>query len=160
MSDYCFKMTSPEGEVIGAIIYGRMAMANAWKKYGDNQEDVIELRRLCCIDNTPKNAESYFIGATIRWLKKNTEIKNIVSYADPEYGHSGVIYKASNFVMIGKTAKGRVIWYGGKKYHDKSIRTRYKGILKPFAVKLKEALSAGDAHYSTTQGKYIYTYAL
>lgn len=159
MSSYCFKLTR-EGEMIGGLIYGKMAMANAWKKYAQNPEEVIELRRLCCIDDTPKNTESYFIGRTLRWLKQNTVIRVVVSYADPEYGHTGIIYKASNFKLIGKTSKGKVIMWNGKKYHDKTIRTKYKGKLKPFAKKIKESLKSGEANYKLTQGKNIFTIRL
>ena len=159
MSDYCFKLMDGN-RMIGAMIYGRFAMANVWKKYGDSPEEVIELRRLCCIDDTPKNTESYFIGNTLRWLKKNTTIKTVISYADPEYGHEGIIYQATNFKDIGKTSAGKVIMHNGKKYHDKAIRTKYKGELKPFAVRLSEALESGDAFYKRTEGKYIYEYKL
>ena len=159
MSDYCFKLMDGE-RMIGAMIYGRFAMANVWKKYSDSPEEVIELRRLCCIDDTPKNTESYFIGKTLRWLKKNTTIKTVISYADPEYGHEGIIYQATNFKDIGKTSAGKVIMYNGKKYHDKAIRTKYKGELKPFAVRLRKALESGDAFYKKTEGKYIYEYKL
>ena len=159
MSSYCFKLTH-KNNIIGAILYGKMAMANAWKKYGDKERNVVELRRLCCIDDTLKNTESYFIGRTLRWLKQNTQVKVVVSYADPEYGHSGTIYKASNFSLIGKTAIGKVIIHNGKKYHDKAIRTKYKGNLKPFAQKIKEALENGEAFYKKTQGKNIYIYNL
>ena len=159
ISDYCFKLLDGE-TLIGAMIYGRIAMAGVWKKYADNEKDLIELRRLCCIDDTPKNTESYFIGNTIRWLKKNTGVKRIISYADTTYNHEGTIYKASNFKHHGMTAKGRVIWYQGKRYHDKTIRTKYKGQLKPFAKKIKEALESGDAKYAETKGKHIYIYNL
>ena len=159
MSDYCFKLMDGE-RLIGDMIYGRFAMANVWKKYGDSPEEVIELRRLCCIDDTPKNTESYFIGKTLRWLKKNTAIKTVISYADPEYGHEGIIYQASNFRKTGKTSVGRVIMFNGKKYHDKAIRTKYKGKLKPFAVKLRDALDSGEAYYKRTEGKSIYEYTL
>ena len=159
MSDYCFKLLDGN-ELIGGMIYGRLAMANAWKKYTNKQEDLIELRRLCCIDDTPKNTESYFIGRTLRWLKQNTDIKKVVSYADPEYGHSGIIYKASNFDLIGRTHKGKVIMFDGKKYHDKAIRIKYKGELKPFAKRIKEALEKGEAFYKKTEGKNIYIYKL
>jgi hypothetical protein len=159
MSSYCFKLTD-ENNLIGGMLYGKMAMANAWRKYGGKEDDVIELRRLCCVDNTPKNTESYFIGRTLRWLKQNTEVKIVVSYADPEYNHAGIIYKASNFNLIGKTSVGKVIWWNGKKYHDKAIRTKYNGKLKPFAEKLKNALLDGEAYYKKTQGKNIFVYKL
>lgn len=159
ISDYCFKLENGN-ELIGAMFYGRMAMAGQWKKYGDSPESVIELRRLCCIDDTPKNTESYFIGATLRWLKRNTKIKTVVSYADAEYGHSGLIYKASNFQYRGFSKGARVILYNGRKYHDKTIRTKYNGALKPFALQISNALQTGEASYQKTAGKHCYVYQL
>ena len=159
ISNYCFKLLDGE-RIIGGIIYGEMAMAGQWKKYGSSKEEVIELRRLVLIDDTKRNAESFFIGRTLRWLKQNTNIKTVVSYADPEYGHSGVVYRASNFKCVGKSGNGRVIMFNGKKYHDKTIRTFYKGKLKPFAAKVKEALENGTAFYKETKGKNIYVYNL
>lgn len=157
ISDYCFKLLDGQN-IIGAMIYGRIAMAGVWKKYAKNENELTELRRLCCIDDTPKNTESYFIGHTLRWLKKNTSIKRVISYADTTYSHEGTIYKASNFKHYGMTAKGRVIMYKGKRYHDKTIRTKYKGELKPFAKRVKEALETGEAEYVKTKGKHIYIY--
>lgn len=159
LSQYCFKLMDGD-TMIGAMIYGGLGMANCWKKYAENKEDIIELRRLCCIDDTPKNTESYFIGKTLKWLLKNTSIKKVISYADNTYGHKGVIYQASNFKHLGKTAKGRVIMWQGKRYHDKTIRTKYKGELKPFAKRVKEALERGEAYYEETKGKEIYLYDL
>ena len=159
LSDYCFKLMDGD-KMVGAMIYGGLGMANCWKKYAEKREDIIELRRLCCIDDTPKNTESYFIGRTLKWLKKNTSIKKVISYADNTYNHRGIIYQASNFQHLGKTAKGRVIMYNGKRYHDKTIRTKYKGELKPFAKQIKEALENGEAYYVPTLGKDIYIYDL
>lgn len=159
IADYCFKLVY-NNEIIGAMFYGRMAMANQWKRFGTEPEDVIELRRLVCIDDTPRNTESYFIGNTLRYLKKNTKIKTVVSYADQEYGHSGIIYRASNFEYKGFKKGAKVIVYNGRQYHDKSIRTKYKGQLKPFAVELKNALEQGNAYYKETAGKHTYVYEL
>ena len=159
ISDYSFKLMDKD-KIIGAMIYGRIAMANVWKKYVNNENELIELRRLCCIDDTPKNTESYFIGYTLRWLKKNSNIKKVISYADETYNHSGTIYKASNFKHIGMTNKGKVIVYNNKLYHDKTIRTKYKGKLKPYCLKIKDALNTGEAYYKNTLGKHIYIYQL
>lgn len=159
ISDYCFALYYQD-TMIGAMIYGRMAMANQWKKYGSSADEVIELRRLAMIDTTLRNSESYFIGKTIKWLKQNTSIKVIVSYADAFFGHEGLIYKASNFKLVGKTAKGKVIMYQGRRYHDKTIRTKYKGKLKPFALEVKNALETGEAYYVKTPGKNTYVYQL
>ena len=158
-SNYCFKLMDKD-TMIGAMIYGQIAMANVWKKYVNSEDQLIELRRLCCIDDTPKNTESYFIGYTLRWLQKNTQIKKVISYADETYNHQGTIYKASNFKHIGMTNKGKVIIYNNKLYHDKTIRTKYKGKLKPYCKKIKDALDVGTAFYKDTLGKHIYTYNL
>ena len=158
IADYCFALYDKDtSEMVGAMFYGRMAMANQYKKYG-KRDEVTELRRLVLIDDTPKNTESFFIGYTLRWLSKNTNIKTIVSYADPNYGHSGIVYRATNFTHVGMTSPGRVIMYKGKKYHDKTIRTKYKGKLKPFAKEIKEALKTGEAYYKKQLPKHIYVY--
>jgi hypothetical protein len=154
-STYCFKLMH-ERLLKGAIIYGSLGMAGAWRKYADREDDVIELRRLCCIDDTPQNTESFFIGKTLRWLKLNTNIKRIVSYADPNHGHEGGIYKATNFQRIGTTSPGRVIDWRGRQYHDKTIRTTYNGNRKPFTEEMAAALVNGDAAYRDTVPKVIY----
>lgn len=154
---YCFKIDY-NNELVGAMIYGPISMANVYQSYVENKNDLIELKRLCCIDRTPKNIESYFIGYTLRWLKKNTDIKMVISYSDLEYDHHGTIYKASNFKYRGKTNPGKVIYYKGKRYHDKTIRTKYKDGLKPFAEEIKKALETGRAYYKDTKEKNIWIY--
>ena len=160
ISDYCFKLLDEHKTIIGGMIYGRIAMAGVWKKYADKESELTELRRLCCIDDTPKNTESFFIGNSLRWLKKNTDVLRVISYADMTYGHEGIIYKASNFKHCGMTAKGKVIMFNKKRYHDKTIRTKYKGKLKPYALRIKLALETGEAEYVNTLGKHIYIYEL
>lgn len=157
ITDYSFALFDGNS-LIGACVMGRLAMANQWKRFSDNSDDVIELRRLCCIDNTLRNTESYFIGNMLRWLNKNTNIKIVVSYADAQYNHTGIIYKASNFKYLGFKKGSKVINYNNKLYHDKSIRTYHNGILKPFAVRLIQALKDGDANYEETLGKHTYVY--
>ncbi len=159
IADYCYSLTD-NGEMKGAMFFGRMAMHNQWKRFAEKESDVVELRRLCCIDDTPKNTESYFIGNALKMLKKDWGGKIVVSYADKEYNHVGTIYKASNFKMIGEIKGAKIIMYDGRRYHDKAIRTKYKGKLKPFAQNLKDALESGEAYYKMTKGKYTYTYRL
>ena len=61
-------------EMIGACVYTRPSGPTAGKTYcPDEPGKVIELRRLACIDDTPKNTESFFVSKTLRWLKQNTD---------------------------------------------------------------------------------------
>jgi len=147
-------------DMIGASIVGGLAMAGQWKKYASKESGVLELRRLCCTDESPKNSESYFISKMLMLLRKHTDAELVISYADPTHGHSGVIYQASNFQRVGLTSPGKVIIHEGKVYHDHCIRAKYKGVLKPFAVKIKSALDAGLATTEKRVGKIIYSYRL
>lgn len=160
----CFALYC-RGEMIGAMIYGLPGMANAWKPYGEQESDVVELRRLCCIDGTPKNTESFFIGKTLRWMKQNTDFRVVVSYADSNHDHSGTIYQATNFLYLGMSPGGKMLRYKGRLLHDKAIRTCYtdkygEKRLKPFAQRVKDALATGEAQLINTTGKHIYVYPL
>ena len=162
-SDYQFGLYT-EGKfgipkMIGAMLYGTPAMPDTAAKYNPiNPNRCMELRRLVCIDDTPKNTESYFIGKTLRWLKQNTDVEVIVSFADQHYGHSGVIYKASNFDHFGETAKARVLMVDGKEYHPRTMNQKDK----PYGRAIKKRYLSGDENifWKKRKSKHIYVYYL
>jgi len=161
MTAYCYRMFDANRLMVGAMFYGPMAMAGQYKRFSDDPNKVIELRRLCCIDGTPKNAESFFISKSLKMLSREWNKDGVVvSYSDMEYGHGGTIYRASNFEYLGTIPGAKIIIWNGKRYHDKSLRTKYKGVLKPFAVKLKDALLRGEAEARKTAGKHTFLYRL
>jgi len=93
------------GNLIGAAVFGQViGRFQAQKYYPKNPDKLIELRRLCCIDKTKRNTESFFLGKCFKLLKK-TEYEAILSLADTNYGHEGTIYKATNFTLLGQTEK-------------------------------------------------------
>ena len=146
-------------EMIGAMLYAMPSMPSTAKKYNPiNPTKCFELRRLVCIDDTPTNTESYFIGHTLKWLKKNTDIQVIVSFADPHHGHSGVIYKASNFIYKGKTGKGSILMVDGKEMHSRSLNQRKR----PYSREIKRRYDAGDPNIFVKKlpSKHIYVYYL
>ena len=154
--------------MIGAMIYALPSMKATAAKYNPiNPLRCWELRRLCCIDDTPTNTESYFIGKTLRWLRQNTEIEVIISYADLEQGHEGVIYKASNFHHLGNNGGGRVLMVDGKKFHARSMNQKQK----PYGRELKRRWENKEGHsfwdseetdmyYQDVKPKNIYVYYL
>jgi len=144
-------------EMIGAAMYCYPSMPSTARKYNPiNPDRCWELRRLCCIDDTPKNTESYFIGQTFKWLKNNTDMEVIVSFADEEEGHTGVIYKATNFDYLGTTSPGKVLMVDGKKFHSRSLYMDKR----PYGRELKRRYDEGDENifYINTKVKHIYTY--
>ena len=93
-----------DGEnLIGVAVYGFPVGRQTVKSITPNLEnkDVLELKRLWLVDEAPKNSESYFIGKTFDWLRKNTNIKVLVSYSDPMANHLGIIYQATNWLYQG-----------------------------------------------------------
>lgn len=70
------------------------------------QGGLFELSRLCidpAIQQTEHNLASWFLSRCIRMLRKETDVKVILSYADSAY-HRGVVYAACNFKYYGLTA--------------------------------------------------------
>ena len=146
-------------EMIGVCIYTRPAGPSAGQTYYPEAPDrVLELRRLCLIDETPKNAESYFVGRTLRWLRQNTNWEFVISYADEEQGHKGVIYKASNFKYLGKTSSGKKLEVDGKSFHIRTLSM----LDRPYGVEINRRYKAKDEGVKVieTLPKNIYTYAL
>ena len=146
-------------EMIGVAMYAIPSMPSTAKKYNpDNPDRCRELRRLCCIDDTPTNTESYFISQTLKWLRQNTDVEVIVSFADLEEGHNGVIYKATNFYYLGQTGKGQSLMVDGKKYHARSMNQK----IKRYSREIKRRYEAGDEniYYVDRKPKNIYVYYL
>ncbi len=89
---------------IGCVIYSAPPKETE-KRYGGK---TWELARLYLLDDVPKNAETWLISQSVKWIRRNNpEVCTLVSYADPSAGHSGTIYKAANWVMDGRTDEGR-----------------------------------------------------
>ena len=146
-------------KMIGAMMYAHPSMPATAAKYNPiNPDKCLELRRLVCIDDTPKNTESYFIGKTFKLLKQTTDKEVIVSFADQHHGHTGVIYKATNFDYLGETSKGRILMVDGKEMHSRSLNQ----LDRPYGRELNRRYKAGDENifWKNTKPKHIYTYYL
>lgn len=96
---FCLKMLTLDLPV-GMVIYA-IPPPETEKRYGGK---TWELARLYILDRIPKNAETWLIGASVRFIKRfRKDVRHLVSYADPSAGHAGGIYKASNWIEDGKT---------------------------------------------------------
>ena len=109
------------GNLIGVLMFSTPCSENVRSSlFGPAYKDaVIELHRLHILDVTPKNTETWFIAKCIKLLKiDRPETLGIISFADPTENHSGIIYKASNFLKCGKSSKAMF-------YKDKDGRLRH-----------------------------------
>lgn len=60
---------------------------------------VLELNRLIINDNLPTNSLSFFVTQCLKLLSPRPLC--IVSYSDPNHGHHGYIYQATNWIYTG-----------------------------------------------------------
>jgi hypothetical protein len=96
-----------EEKLIGCIAYGypigRRVLGSIFKEDLElTTKNILELTRLVIYDGYGKNIESYVISQSFKWLKENaSDVKVLISYADPEQNHAGGIYQATNWLYQG-----------------------------------------------------------
>ncbi len=144
-----------DGNLVGVVTYGTPPSAPLKKGIaGDELKgSVLELNRLCLLDNKPNQA-SYLIAKSLKMLPSN---KIIISFADTEQDHKGIVYQASNFMYCGLSAK-RTDWKvkGKEHLHGQTIADEFRGI-KNRAQSMKDKY--GDDFYlkqRPRKHRYIY----
>jgi hypothetical protein len=91
-------------KLIGVLVYGNSVGRNCSTSISEQitNDSVFELTRLWIRDSYGKNIESYCIAESFRCINKDyPKIKCILSYADSEVGHVGIIYQATGFLYQG-----------------------------------------------------------
>lgn len=143
----CFAMFM-NGNLVGGSVLGKPRHE---KKY----KNCIDIRRMACLDSSPCNSESYFLGQIIKWITCNTDYENVLSYSDMTVGHSGTIYKASNFKEIGLTSATKFVEWEGKVYHPRSL-----SIDRDYSYRMREDVKNGKAIIKTGLPKRIWIYGI
>lgn len=115
---------------IGVVIFGRGANFRIGEPYGLTQTECVELVRIALKGhNTPV---SKIMSLAIKFLKKQSSgIKLIISYADPEQGHHGGIYQATNWIFSGLSQSSAKVFFKNKWVHQRTvdgIRGHHKGL--------------------------------
>jgi len=135
------------GVLNGIVTFGKSGNMNN-NKMGDF--NMLELNRLCINDNQKKNTASFFLSRSLLLLPIPTVV---FSYADAEFGHTGYIYQATNFIYTGKDGGAEIYKQGNEHLHSKSFSDKYGRRDKAFAKK------CGYKIYKT-KGKHRYFYFL
>ena len=122
-----FGLFENDGSVAGVVTYGTPASRAVQKGLCGIEEanNVLELTRLWIKDGTPKNVESFLIGNTLPLVEKEI----VVSYAEVEQGHLGIVYQATNWFYTGLSDKHSMwIIQGTDGKHRRHIFDSYGGI--------------------------------
>lgn len=81
--------------------------------YPENWQGVLSLSRLVIAPNIPKNAASFLVAASMRLIDRE-RWPALVTYADEWQGHTGAIYRATNWRYVGRTKPERTYVLNGK----------------------------------------------
>lgn len=117
-------------ELVGVALWLPPTRAAAQSVANDTPEawrGVLGLHRLALHPSVPKNGASYLIGRSIRLIRQDRRWTHLLTYADTAQGHTGVIYRATNWTYVGPTAPSRR-WASpdGRQASGKSTKNRTK----------------------------------
>ena len=143
----CFAMFI-KNELVGGSVLGK-------PRHVTKYPNCIDIRRMACLDKSPYNSESFFLGKIIQWITCNTKYNYVLSYSDLTVGHIGTIYKASNFKEIGKTSPTKYVEWNNKIYHPRSL-----SIDRDYSYKLRQAIEEKKAFIHTGLPKIIWLYTI
>ena len=108
---------------IGVVVFARGATLELLKPYGLKQTNGCELARIAL--NKHKTPVSKIISIVIRMLAKHyPALKIVVSFADCDQCHTGIIYQASNWIYTGESKTHKFL-VNGRTTHPKTLHTIY-----------------------------------
>ncbi|MHB0965327.1 MAG: Mom family adenine methylcarbamoylation protein [Bellilinea sp.] len=138
-----------DGRLEGVCVYGQPSPPIQKHAFADRDFRLYELCRLV-IQTERKNAASILVGRSLRMLSKQPCA--VVSYADTEWGHAGIIYQATNWVYTGATkSHDHAYLVDGVRTHPMTLRD--KGITNP-----KEWAKANNVQTLPPMHKHRYFY--
>lgn len=110
-----------DGKVEGVVVYGQPSPPIQRHAFRDRDFRLYELSRLV-VQTDAKNAASFLVGRSLQMLPAPCAV---VSYADTEWGHSGIIYQATNWTYTGPVVSHDHLYLvDGVRTHPMTLRDR------------------------------------
>lgn len=115
------------GALVGVAVYGQPSPPIQKHAFTDRDFRLYELSRVV-VQTKTKNAASFLIANSLKLLEPKPCA--VVSYADMEQNHCGIIYQATNWVYTGATkSHDKLYLIEGKRVHPMTLREQ--GITSP-----------------------------
>ena len=152
---YGYNLYTDDKEWCGVICFGSGASPNIGKQYGLCHGEILELVRVAL--NGKQKQTSQCVALAMRKLRQeNPLVRMLVSYADIDHGHEGIIYQATNWNYEGVTLKNERCAFivNGEKLHPKTVYSRGWRQSEKW---LRENIEP-DARIVIGKGKHKYTY--
>jgi len=115
------------GRIEGVVVFGQPSPPILRHAFVDRDFRLYELSRLV-VQTPQKNAASFLVGSALKMLSHRPCA--VVSYADTEMGHAGIVYQATNWIYTGATlSHDHCYLVDGIRTHPMTLRDR--GITDP-----------------------------
>ena len=139
VNTFAYSVFNDNNEGCGGVVFGTGSNNNIGSEYNLKQGQIIELVRMAL--NGKQETTSQVLAKAIKKVKKDVPLcKMIVSYADIDQSHKGIIYQATNWYFVGKVYENKTdsSWIiNGKRIHGRRISDiiKQKGGLKGISRK-------------------------
>ena len=163
VNTFGYSVFNDNKEWCGVILYGTGANNNIATQYNLKQGNVIELVRMALNGKQEKTSKA--LSLSLKLIKKDLPLcKLIISYADKDQNHNGIIYQATNWYYVGQSMvnkKDASYIINGKRIHGKTISDKCKryGLVKN-TNNAKKVYKAKEVIEYVTKGKIKYIYPL
>ena len=163
VNTFGYSVFNNKNEWCGVVLYGTGANNNLATQYNLNQGNVLELVRMAL--NGKQESTSKALAISLKLIKNAIPLcKLIISYADKDQNHNGIIYQATNWYYVGTSMinkKDASYIIDGKRIHGKTISDKCKryGLIKN-VENAKKVYKAKEIIEYVTKGKIKYIYAL
>jgi len=118
-----------DGMVTGVVVYGQPSPPIQKHAFRDRDFRLYELSRLV-VQSESMNAASFLVGNSLKMLEPKPCA--VISYADMEQNHCGIVYQATNWLYTGATkSHDKAYIVDGKRTHPMTLRDI--GITNPTA---------------------------
>lgn len=101
-------MPIDEDKIVGVALWLPPTRVAAESVNRDNPRGVLALSRLCVADGMPTNSASFLLGRSMKMIDRQAW-PTLLTYADTREGHTGAIYRATNWTCLGEV-RGWPTW--------------------------------------------------
>lgn len=113
-----------DNQFIGVLVYNNGANLEIGSPYGLEQTQICELSRIALY--THSNPVTKILSKSLKLLhEQNPGLVLVISYADPEQNHLGIIYQAGSWIYDGQKRNTYKYIINGKLVHGRTVHARY-----------------------------------
>ena len=160
-----YNIYNQHDEWCGVILFGSGSNHHIGVQYGLLQGEIVELTRVAL--NGKQETTSKAVAMCLRQLHHDLPLcKLVVSYADTEHFHTGIIYQATNWIYVGmskQNEKDCAIYIKGVLTHGRTISAmvkKYKNEDNLSRLELIQKYIDKNAIEHIAKGKHKYLYPL